>query len=86
MNKEIYLIVTFGCSACKCQEYILNKVAKDINFKLNVLNFQDTPDWIKTNVPINDFPITVIVINNVIKYHFTGTKSIKQIKEIIKNY
>lgn len=81
----IYVGTTVKCSACKCIEVILNNIKKDIDiFDIVIKDFNDLPDWIKINVPLDGFPIVVLVKDNVIKYHFSGTKPINEIKELIK--
>lgn len=85
-NKIIYLIKTHGCSACKCMEHILKDVVAeypDTNFVITY--FSEIPEFIKVNVQLNDYPTTVFVKDDVIKYHFVGTMSAKKIKTIIND-
>lgn len=84
--KEIYIIVTKGCYACKVEETIIKQITKDLkDIEVKVVNFTETPEWMKTNIPMTDYPCTVFVKDNVIKYLFTGTKSTKNIKDIMKD-
>ena len=87
MIKEIYLATTKGCEACKIMENILRKVHKQnlYTFSVHVLDFSELPEFIKINVPLTDFPVTIFVENNVIKYHFTGTTSAKNLQSIIND-
>lgn len=85
-TKTIYLGTTYKCSACKCQEYILKEYLKersDIN--LIVTDYLDLPEWIKTQIKLTDFPVTILVKDNVIKYCFVGTKSKKKIKNLMED-
>lgn len=84
MAKLIYLITTYKCSACKCQEYILKELLEEHkDIELKVIDCSEVPEWIKTNVKLTDFPTTVLVENDVIKYHFVGTKSVKAFNELM---
>lgn len=86
MSKEIYVISTIKCSACKLMEHLLKCLQIDgYKFELIVIDIEDIPDFIKTNVPLNGFPTIVFVKDNVIKYHFTGTKSKRHVKRIIQD-
>lgn len=85
MNKTIYLGTTYKCSACKCMEAILKEFHKHNNFELVVMDFKELPEWIKTNVKLTDFPVTIFVKDNVIKYNVVGTKSISKLKEIVED-
>lgn len=85
MSKKIYLIKTHGCTACKCMEHLLEKVVEDTNIDLDIIYFDETPEWIKTNVLLTDFPTTVFIDDNAIRYTFVGTKSVKRIKDIMKD-
>ena len=85
MNKVIYLITTKNCNACRIQNNLTGLVLeehKDIEFK--VYDFSEVPDWIKTNVILTDFPTTVLIKDNVIKYHFVGTMSIRKMELLLK--
>ena len=86
MNKEVYLITTYKCSACKLMAYILKEVLEDRpDVELKTLDYTELPEWIKTNVRLSDFPCVVFVVDDVIKFTFTGTKSTREIKQIIKD-
>lgn len=86
MKKTILLIKTEGCSACKCMEHILERVNSEDKYNLDVNYFQEAPEFIKTNVKLTDFPTTVFIDeNNVIKYHFVGTKSVAYIKRLLND-
>lgn len=85
-NKKIYLVKTHGCSACKCMEHILDELFNQIEgLNLTICYCDNVPEFLKTNVPFTDFPTTVFVKDDVIKYHFAGTKSINKIKNIIRD-
>lgn len=87
MNKIIYLGTTPGCSACKCMEAILKNVKEELPiFNLEISRFNELPDFIKINVPIGDFPITILVVDDVIKYHFSGTKPHRFIKGLLTQF
>lgn len=83
-NKIVYIITTYKCSSCKLMEYILKDILKDNpNFSISVHDFNEAPEWLKTNVTMTDFPTVIFTENNTIKYHFTGTKSKQKILCII---
>ncbi len=85
-NKVVYVITTYKCSACKCMEYILKEIQKDNpTFTITITDFNEVPEWIKTNVTLTDFPTVVFVENDVIKYHFTGTLSRKKVIKIMSD-
>lgn len=86
MPKIVYLGTTYQCSACKCQEVLLKSaLALRDDIKLIVCNYTELPEWIKTNVKLTDFPVTIFVDEDVVKHHFVGTKTIKKIQELIKS-
>lgn len=87
MIKEVYLATTKGCEACKIMENILRKVHQQnlYTFSVHVLDFSELPEFIKIDVPLTDFPVTIFVEDNVIKYHFTGTISVKNLQSIIND-
>lgn len=86
MSKVIYLITTYKCSACKYQECILKEVLKEHkNIELKVIDFSKVPEFIKINVILTDFPTTIFVKDDVIKYHFVGTKANRKIEALIKD-
>lgn len=86
MSKVIYLITTYKCSVCKYQEYILKKILKEHkDIELKVVDCFDVPEWIRTNITLTDFPTTIFVKDDVIKYHFIGTKANGKIEDIIKD-
>ncbi len=85
-NKIVYVITTYKCSACKCIECILKDIQKNNpTFTITTFDFHDTPDWLKNNVIITDFPTIIFTKDDTIKYHFTGTKSKKNIEKIIQD-
>lgn len=74
-NKVVYIVTTAKCSACKCMINILNDIQKDNStFTITSIDFTKVPEWLKTNITLTDFPTVVFIDNNVIKYHFVGTK------------
>ncbi len=80
--KYLYLITTEGCQGCKIMKDILDEHFSDI--RLRVGDFKNVPPWIKVSVKATDFPTLVFVKNDVIKYHFSGTKNVRKIRDIIK--
>lgn len=86
MSKVIYLITTYKCSACKCQEYILKEVLKEYkDIELKIIDCSDVPTWIRINVILTDFPTTIFIKDDVIKCHFVGTKTNRKVKVLIKD-
>lgn len=85
-SKVVYIVTTAKCSACKCMEYILNDIQKeDSTFTINSTDFTKIPEWLKTNITLTDFPTVVFVDNDVIKYHFVGTKSKSKVLNLMKD-
>lgn len=86
MSKVIYLITTYKCSACKYQECILQEVLKEHkDIELKIIDFSKVPERIKTNIILTDFPTTIFIKDDIIKYHFVGTKANRKIKALIKD-
>lgn len=86
MNKVIYLATTYKCSACKCQEQLLKEALNDRqDIKLIVDDYKNIPYWITLNIVFTDFPITILIDDNVIKYNFIGTMSVKKIKQLLED-
>lgn len=86
MKKVIYLITTLGCYACRYQKTLLKSAIenrKDI--ELVLVDFTKAPEYIRTNVSMQDFPVTVITEDDVIKMHFTGTRTVTEIKNILED-
>lgn len=82
-NKIIYLITTYKCSACKYMEYLLKeKQANNPRFELKIIDFNDTPEWLKVNVVLTDFPTIVLIKDGVIKYQFVGTRSSRKLDKL----
>ena len=85
-NKVVYIVTTAECSACKCMKNILNDIQKDnFTFTITSTDFTKVPEWLKTNITLTDFPTVVFIDNDVIKYHFVGTKSKSKVLQLIKD-
>lgn len=87
MNKEVYLITTSGCVGCSIMIYhfrILEQL-DSCEYFLHVVDFKNVPEFISLNVPYTDFPTLVCVENNIIKYHESGTMTMKHLKEVLKD-
>lgn len=80
--KYLYLITTEGCQGCKIMKDILDNNFSNIRVRTQDIRF--VPTWIKTNVKLTDFPTLIFIKNDVIRYHFSGTKSVRKIKELIE--
>lgn len=86
MNKIIYLGTTKGCSACSHQKRLLKTALESHNdITLNVCDYTELPNWIKINIIFVDFPITILIKDNVIKYHFVGTMSVRKFNKLCKD-
>lgn len=85
-SKDVYVVTTYKCSACKCIKYILEEIQQDNpTFAITTIDFHYVPEWIKNNITLTDFPTVIFIENDVIKYHFTGTLSKKKIVEIMND-
>lgn len=80
--KYLYLITTEGCQGCKIMKDILVNNFSDIRIRIQDVRF--VPMWIKVNVKLDDFPTLIFIKNDIIRYHFSGTKSARKIKELIE--
>ncbi len=80
--KYLYLITTEGCQGCKIMKDILVNNFSDIRIRVQDVRF--VPMWIKVNVKLTDFPTLIFIKNDIIRYHFSGTKSARKIKELIE--
>ena len=87
MSKEVYLITTKGCVSCSIMIYYLRKINQlsTCKYVLNIVDFKNVPEFISLNVPYTDFPTLVCVENNIIKYHESGTMTMKHLKEVLKD-
>lgn len=86
IDKVVYLVTTFKCSACKCMENILRRLQVDNpTFTVKVVDYPHVPNWIKHNIKWTDFPTTILVKNDVIKYYFVGTMPKKDIAKIMSD-
>ena len=80
--KYLYLITTEGCQGCKIMKDILDNNFSNIRIRVQDVRF--VPLWIKTNIKLTDFPTLVFINDDIIRYHFSGTKSARKIKELIE--
>ena len=87
MSRVIYLATTEGCYACSIMKKLLEEIHNNnlYTFSIEILDFKDIPEFIKINVPLNDFPTIIFVENNVIKYHHSGTISKRKLQNIIND-
>lgn len=87
MSKEVYLITTRGCVSCSIMIYHLRILEQldSCEYFLHVVDFKNVPEFISLNVPYTDFPTLVCVENNIIKYHESGTMTMKHLKEVLKD-
>lgn len=83
-KKVIHLITTKGCEACHIMIDIMLAVLDELEgVTLVIRDVSDIPEFIKINVPLNDFPTLVLVENNVIKYHASGTMTKDKVKTML---
>lgn len=87
MSRIIYLATTEGCYGCSIMKKLLEEIHNSnlYTFSIEILDFKDIPEFIKINVPLNDFPTIIFVENNVIKYHHSGTISKRKLQNIIND-
>lgn len=87
MNKIIYLGITEGCIACSRQKRLLEIALENCDdITLKVCNYKELPEWIKTNIKLTDFPVTILIKNNVIKYYHVGTMSIRKFNQLKEDF
>ena len=85
-NKIIYLVTTYKCSACKCQEHLLKKALEDRqDIELKICDCSDIPEWLKTTIKLTDFPTTIFIEDNIVRCTIVGTLSVNKIKSRIKD-
>lgn len=86
MSKTIYLGTTYKCSACKCQERLIKMaLVGRSDIQLIVCDYKELPKWISNNVKLTDFPVTILIEDDIVKYHFVGTKTVSKIKDLFHN-
>lgn len=86
MNKVIYLGTTYKCSACKLQEYLLRELLEErSDIELKVCDYNELPQWLQTDVSLTDFPVTILVKDEVIKYHFVGTMTKRKMQNLLED-
>lgn len=89
---SLILITTKGCRGC----YVMNnKIAEvvednpDLIASTDVCDFEELPSWIEVNVILNDFPTTLILVDDIIKGVIEGscstTKLLNKINEVLEN-
>lgn len=84
-TKEIYLITISNCFSCKIQFNLLSEALKEKNdIYLEAYDHLNAPEFIKNNIKFTDFPLTVLVKNNVIIDHFVGTKSVNKFNKLLE--
>lgn len=85
-NKVIYLITTEGCEACRIMTDIMLTVLDELEgVTLFVRDISDIPMFVRTDIPLNDFPTLVFIKDATIKYHISGTLSKDKIKAILSD-
>lgn len=85
-SKIIYLVTTYKCSACKCQEHLLKKALEDRqDIELKICDCSDIPEWLNNKVAFLDFPTTVFIKDNIVRCTIVGTLSVSKIKSRIKD-
>lgn len=85
-KKVIYLITTKGCEACHIMTDIMLAVLDELEgVTLVIRDVSDIPGFIRTDIPLNDFPTLVFIKDGVIKYHASGTMSKDKVKTILSD-
>lgn len=86
MNR-IYIITTEGCEACNIIKNIIDSIHNKYKHKFEyiIVDRNYVPDWIRNNVILEDFPTVIFTKDNIIKYHFKGTKPAREIEQILED-
>lgn len=85
-KKVMYLITTKGCEACHIMSDIMLAVLDELKgTTLIIRDVLDIPMFIRTDIPLNDFPTLVFIKDGVIKYHASGTMSKDKVKTILSD-
>lgn len=85
--REVVIATTPGCKGCSIMINIINNLVKEYDdIVVKEYPFSDIPEWLKVNVKFTDFPTTVFIKDNCIKYVVNGTKSVNKLKTILLNY
>ena len=87
MKNRIYIITTQGCEACSIMVNIIDSIQNRYKnkFEYLIVDRDFVPEWIRNNVILEDFPTVIFVKDDVIKYHFKGTKPAKEIEKILED-
>lgn len=87
MSKIIYLVTTTNCAACELQKSLLEVALQQRpDIKLVVKDYKEAlPAWFYINVKFTDFPTTILVSNDLIKYSFVGTKAVNKIIKLFND-
>lgn len=88
MNKvSLILITTKGCRGC----YVMNNKIAELNEtnpglieSTEVYDVEEIPNWIEVNVILNDFPTTLILVDDTIKGVIEGSCSVHKLHNKIK--
>lgn len=85
MNKVIYLVKSYKCSACKLQKVLLYNVLKGYSdIELKECYLEEVPDEIVYKIPIGTYPITVFTKDNKVLLSYVGTMIEDRIKNVMK--
>lgn len=85
---EILLITTKGCEACKIQKNLIKQAIDELKLSINfnTIDIEDCENpWIRVR-NFDDFPTTMLIENNNVKYQFVGTKPVNVIIRLIKDH
>lgn len=85
MSKIIYLITTIKCSACKAQEILLKVAFEErSDVEIKIYDCSEIPTFLKDKIDFKDFPTTIFVEDDKIKYAFVGTLMSAKIRRLAK--
>lgn len=79
-DKKIFLITTKGCAGCEIMKDIIKQIADEATgIGIYIKDIIDCPQYIKVDVPLDDFPAIVFADGYDIKYYHIGTISLSKL-------
>lgn len=88
MKRKILIITTKNCLGCAIQtEHVQTAIAKSSkNICLEIKDFKDIPKRVIYYNKINDYPATLFMVDDVVKFKYTGSIPVIMIQRYIDVY
>lgn len=88
MKRKILIITTKNCLGCTIQtEHVQTAIAKSSkDICLEIKDFKDVPKRIIYDNKINDYPATLFIVDDVVKFKYVGSIPVIMIQRYIDVY